>query len=489
MREERPQGGPDLTAIVAVGAALVGACVAAMPLFLMIGRPGIVFLVSVPLLVTAYVVWRACARRASGSARRAAPDPNIETPAPGRAPGSESADVGGFGDLLHTGIRPGQPKKPAQADRQTDIWLEREADGLVVGRRAPARGEVASAQREVYALYEIARTLGSSSRMPEVLDRVLLKIGQIIPYHTAAFYLREPGKEILAARAVCGSDAETLRGRAIRLGEGITGQAAARRGNRFSGSPGLDLSGTSADPSNYSAVAAFPVCLDGEALGVITLYFPRGVPCLDHHIRMMDIIARLSAGVVFDGSAFAEAQEPALTDELTHLPTARYLRQVFEREKIRSQQAGQPLSVLEMDLDGFRAVNDRFGHVVGDRYLAEVSRVLRSHLREGDVLVRLGGDEFAAVLPLTGFAQAALLAERLQRAVGIFTLRLEEGKVARAGLSVGIALYPQDSESFEELLVRADCNMYQNKSARKNARVERGPNVLPFPTTSPGGGG
>jgi diguanylate cyclase (GGDEF)-like protein len=145
------------------------------------------------------------------------------------------------------------------------------------------------------------------------------------------------------------------------------------------------------------------------------------------------------------------------------------------------------MAFLEADLDNFKVINDRYGHHVGDRYLTEISRVLKSHLRERDILVRLSGDEFAAILPLTGFAQAALLSERLQQAVDLFTLRLEEGNVARSGLSIGIALYPQDGEGFEDLLVRADHNMYQNKAARKNARLELAPNIVPFPIKKPTG--
>ena len=236
-------------------------------------------------------------------------------------------------------------------------------------------------------------------------------------------------------------------------------------------------------------MAAFPLIQDGRALGVITLYFSKGLPCLDDHIRMMDIIAKLAAAAVLNGTMFAETQESAMTDILTNLPTSRYLRQAFEQEKVRCQQAGQPMALLEADLDDFKTINDRYGHHIGDRYLSEISRVLKNHLRERDTLVHLSDDEFAALLPMTGFAQAALLAERLQQAVELFTLRLEEGKVARSGLSVGITLHPMDGDGFEDLLVRADHNMYQNKAARKNARLERAPNIVPFPIKSPGKNG
>ncbi|HXH28975.1 MAG TPA: sensor domain-containing diguanylate cyclase, partial [Candidatus Polarisedimenticolia bacterium] len=317
---------------------------------------------------------------------------------------------------------------------------------------------------------------------------VVTKIGQLVPYHTCVIYLLEDTGETLSARFVSGAHADDLRGRALRLGEGITGWSAAQRTTRFSSSPELDLAGTSVDPSEYSTVAAFPLCHDGQTLGVITLYFMRGLPGQDDHIRMMDIIAKLSAGAIYNSTVFAETQESALTDDLTNLPNTRYLRQVFQQETIRSQQAGQPMAFLEMDLDNFKSVNDRHGHQIGDRYLAEISRVLRSHLRERDILVRLSGDEFGAILPLTGFAQAALLCERLQRAVDVFSLRLDGGEVARSGLSVGIALFPQDGESFEELLMRADYNMYQNKAARKNAKADVQPNIIPFPVRTPGGG-
>ncbi|OLC55664.1 MAG: hypothetical protein AUH92_01630 [Acidobacteria bacterium 13_1_40CM_4_69_4] len=406
-------------------------------------------------------------------------------------------DAGGFGDSLHQGVSAegtrGAPAGPDDAgDRpaaapQTGVWLERDPSGAIVGRQTSVLSSISSAHREVYSLYEIAQTLGSSLRLSEVLEIVATKIGQLVPYRSCVIYLLEDDGETLSARFAAGASAESLRGRSLRLGEGITGWAATQGRNRFSNSPELDLDGAGVDLTDYATVAAFPLDHDGKVLGVITLYFQQGVPCLDDHVRMMDIIAKLAASAVFNSTIFAETQESALTDALTNLPNSRYLRQGFEQEKIRSQQAGQPMAFLEADLDSFKAINDRYGHHVGDRYLSEASRVLKSHLRERDVLVRLSGDEFAALLPLTGFAQAALLAERLQQAVDLFTLRLEEGKVARAGLSIGIALYPQDGEGFEDLLVRADHNMYQNKSARKNARLERAPNIVPFPTKSPGG--
>jgi diguanylate cyclase (GGDEF)-like protein/putative nucleotidyltransferase with HDIG domain len=390
--------------------------------------------------------------------------------------GSAGPDAGGFGDALHQGIarlESGQVTAPAPRTP------------LVTGPTSGVRDAYA-VQREVFALYEIAQTLASTPRLTEVLDLVVSRIAQLVPFRTCAVYLAQPGGEGLSARFVSGANAAALRGRRLRRGEGISGWAAEHRSSRFSGTAELDLADTGIDTAGYSTVAAFPLCQGDETLGVITLYYPAAAPCLEEHVRLMEIVARLAAGAVANGRMASASGPSTLTDEVTHLPSARYLEQVFERETIRSQQSGHPFAVLEMDLDAFRGVNERFGQEAGDRFLMEIGRVLRSHLRERDVLVRLGEDEYAALLPGSGFAAAAVLAERLQQAVDGFALRLsEEGPAARAGLSAGIAIYPLDGERLDDLLQRAALNRARNKYARREARTST-PNVVPF--RSPGGG-
>jgi diguanylate cyclase (GGDEF)-like protein len=195
----------------------------------------------------------------------------------------------------------------------------------------------------------------------------------------------------------------------------------------------------------------------------------------------MEIVARLAAGAVGDGRLAAAGPQSDLADAVTHLPSARFLRQVFEQETIRSQQSGHPFSLIAMDLDDFKQVNDRLGPQAGDRLLMEVGRVLKSHLRERDVLVRLAEDEYAALLPGSGFAAASLLADRLRQAVDGFVLRIDEaGRTARAGLSAGIAIYPLDGESLDDLMTRATLNQIHDKRARKSARAAA-PNVVRFP--------
>jgi diguanylate cyclase (GGDEF)-like protein/putative nucleotidyltransferase with HDIG domain len=382
----------------------------------------------------------------------------------------EASDPGGFGDSLHHGIAPAIAPRDAAASPRTPLTA------------GPAGGprDVHAAQREVYALYEIARTLGSTLRIGEVLDLVVSRIAQLVPYRTCVVYLAEPGNGDLVARFASGANAAALRGRRLRAGEGISGWAAAHRSTRFSGGADLELAGSDVEPGGYGTVAAFPLCHGDDTLGAITVFYPAAATCLDDHVRVLEIIARLAAAAVHDGRLAAAPETPPLTDPVTHLPTDRYLRQAYEQETLRSQQSGAPLALVAMDLDEFAALNARLGQDTGDRFLMEVGRVLRSHLRGHDVLVRLGGDEYAALLPGSGFAAAALLAERLQQAIDGFAPRLsEDGPPARAGLSTGIAIYPLDGEGLDDLLERARLNRLRNKQARKAARAAS-PNIVPF---------
>lgn len=136
-----------------------------------------------------------------------------------------------------------------------------------------------------------------------------------------------------------------------------------------------------------------------------------------------------------------------------------------------------------LDLDGFKAVNDNYGHHVGDELLRRVGALLRDNLRVNDTLVRYGGDEFIGVLNEASPQLVQQFALQLQRAVDHFELPVSPGKVARVGVSIGQAIFPKDGRTVEELLVAADQRMYLNKRERKSRRSSM---VLEFPTGTDG---
>ncbi len=176
-------------------------------------------------------------------------------------------------------------------------------------------------------------------------------------------------------------------------------------------------------------------------------------------------VVGVSADITARKEAEARLAHLALHDPLTSLPNRRALAEALERSIARSQRSGKPLAVLALDLDGFKAINDRFGHPAGDATLLEVANRLRQIIRRSDLVARLGGDEFAVIASeLSGPAPVSRLARRIGAALSA-PIALREA-VAEIGVSIGVAFYPGDGETTEELLSRADAALYAAKRDR-----------------------
>ena len=176
--------------------------------------------------------------------------------------------------------------------------------------------------------------------------------------------------------------------------------------------------------------------------------------------------------------AHTDRMEDAYTDALTGLPNLRYFRAFGEQELKRAQRDNSPLTLLLMDLNSFKSVNDRFGHQVGDRVLIEIAHLLRTQLRSSDTCIRYGGDEFVGLLPGVDTELANSTMQRLRETVKHHEILLKEGEIVNIGLSVGGATFPRDTKDFNLLLTLADQAMYQDK-LRHSKSASRGA-VLPF---------
>ncbi len=161
----------------------------------------------------------------------------------------------------------------------------------------------------------------------------------------------------------------------------------------------------------------------------------------------------------------------ASTDALTGLANRRHFQSHCRDALGRSQSSGAPLTLLYLDLDDFKRVNDRFGHDAGDAVLAQVAKRLERRLRTGDLLARIGGDEFVVVLENTDLEQAEALAQRIEQAMSR-PVRLPKGGQVRQGMSIGLASYPRDGSDAESLINSADRQMYQAKQGKGLALVQ-----------------
>ncbi|PYQ94807.1 MAG: hypothetical protein DMF97_17945 [Acidobacteria bacterium] len=185
-------------------------------------------------------------------------------------------------------------------------------------------------------------------------------------------------------------------------------------------------------------------------------------------LRAVRVLLEPAAVALDNALLLQRAEALSVTDDLTHLYNSRYLNVVLRRETKRASRTGRSLSMLFIDLDGFKSINDTHGHLFGSRALVEVAAVIRGSARETDVVARFGGDEFALVLPETGSTGAFAVGSRIRERIAAHRFLAGDGLDIHLTASVGVATLPDVAGSAEELVQAADKAMYQVKDSGKN---------------------
>jgi len=220
------------------------------------------------------------------------------------------------------------------------------------------------------------------------------------------------------------------------------------------------------------AVIAFPLGCRGRRVGALVgldrLPSAREPRLSESMLRAVRLLLEPASVALDNALLLKRAEALSVTDDLTHLYNSRYLNQVLRRETKRASRSGRPLSLLFIDLDGFKAVNDTHGHLFGSRALVEAAAVIRSSARETDVVSRFGGDEFALVLPDTGGEGAYAVGERIRERIAAHRFLAGDGLNIHLTVSVGVATLPDVANSSEELMQAADKAMYRVKDSGKN---------------------
>jgi diguanylate cyclase (GGDEF)-like protein len=223
------------------------------------------------------------------------------------------------------------------------------------------------------------------------------------------------------------------------------------------------------DPEVRAILAApLPVEHGNEAIGVLCVQSPRVGAYGVEHVSVLTTVAQ-QAAVAIDN---ARNYQLATVDQLTHLYLRDFFKRKLQEEQARAQRYGSGFAVVMVDLDRFKQINDRLGHLAGDRYLQKVGAVVRDTMRAADIPCRWGGEEFSVLLPETDRDGARSIAERLQARIGGLRTMIGDA-VVQTTVSVGIAIYPQDTVdgSLDYLLERADRALYAAKQAGRDRIV------------------
>lgn len=338
---------------------------------------------------------------------------------------------------------------------------------------------ISEAQREVFALHEIAQTIGSSLNLSDTVTLIANKLRAIVPFDTCVIFLvDDPSGKALAVHVV-GEEVEIFRRRRINIGEGITGWVIANARSMCSASPDLDLTGLPDElVKRIRCVLVSPLQREDGAFGAISLYSQSRTSYTSEHVRLLESVCQHASSALNNALTYEKTRESALVDPLTELPNARGFYMMLEQRLAECQRMNQePVSVVCMDIDDFKVVNDKYGHSIGDRLLASVAGVVRRELRQMDILTRYAGDEFVAIMPMASSKTAASISERMRNAIEDQLFSVRAGTMIGLGVSIGVSCFPDDGETTEELLTTAARRMQRDKHSRKTFLTVAGAGV------------
>jgi len=346
---------------------------------------------------------------------------------------------------------------------------------------------IASSHMEIYSLYEFTQALGKTLNLEESFALIAGKVQRLLHFTSCAIYVFDQQEETLLPRFATGPGAPRIMQLSHPLGQRVSGWAALQRRPALGAPSACDADGTQRhsdladlfdDPevASLKSSLAAPLMIDDTLVGVMTLYDHVEHEYTEQEEQLLALIARQVAAAVRTGLLFEQTQEHALTDSLTGLPNTRYMFIAFDREAERARAQGSPLTLVVMDIDRFREINDDFGHHAGDRFLVGMARAIRSQMRICDTCIRYSGDEFVAILPGLAGPEAEAVVERMTEAARDYCLEARPGRPVRLDLSIGFATMPADGDDFETLIAAAETRMKQQKAQhreRDSARSDR----------------
>ena len=320
---------------------------------------------------------------------------------------------------------------------------------------------IAAARQEFQTLLELTNDLGTSLRVDETLSLLASRLKALIPYQGVAIYTVVDGH--LVTRFAAGDDAALFQSLAIPLGEGISGWVTRTNKPIVNGNPSVEpgyLNDSTKFSIHRSAISVPLPGLNG-VIGALTLYHREAAAFTRDHLRVLLAISSKAGLTIENALRFGQVEENATTDGLTGLPNARSLFIRLDAVLEHARRTRSILAVLVTDLDGFKQVNDQFGHAAGNQVLELTAQAFRETIREGDYAARMGGDEFVLLMPGAHRDVIDDRCRQLNELICQVGRRVCRGDFLR--LSVGAAYYPEDGDNAEELLANADSRMYEVK--------------------------
>lgn len=321
---------------------------------------------------------------------------------------------------------------------------------------------------------EIGKALTSSIDLKEILAVVMEKISELLGPKNWSLLLLDNETGELRFEIVVGPGSGKLKDLRLKVGEGVAGWVAREMKPLLvpdvSRDPRFCKKADAVSNFNTQSIICVPLTTRGKCLGVIELInkVEEGGFSEDD-LLVLTTLADFTAIAIENAIFLNRVQELTITDDLTKLYNSRFLHSRLEYEVERAKRFRYELSMIFLDLDRFKEVNDIYGHLHGSKLLKEVAQILLSQLRTVDMACRYGGDEFIIMMPGTSKKNAAIVAEKLRTAIREKVFLTEEGINIGLTASFGVASFPSDAGNKEELIHKADHAMYEVKNRSRDA--------------------
>ncbi|HTS58000.1 MAG TPA: sensor domain-containing diguanylate cyclase [Terriglobales bacterium] len=326
--------------------------------------------------------------------------------------------------------------------------------------------------QELAIFHDVAKALTSSLDLDSILQTIMEKMAEYFRPDTWSLLMIDHERDEMYFAIAVGTAAEALKNVRLKVGEGVAGYVA-QHGER------VIVPDVYSDPRfakridemtrwETRSVVCFPLRSGSRVLGVIQLVNVDMDHFGDQEIYFLQSLCDYAAIAIENARAVEKIQELTITDDCTGLFNARHLYKTLETEVYRSARFGYEFTVLFIDLDHFKYVNDTHGHLIGSKLLAEVGYLVKAHLRLIDYAFRYGGDEFVVLLPQTGKDAGLVVAKRLRDNLRAGLFCRDEGLNLNVRASIGLATYPQDAKTPHDIIRQADEMMYLVKNTTRD---------------------
>jgi diguanylate cyclase (GGDEF)-like protein len=318
-----------------------------------------------------------------------------------------------------------------------------------------------------------------------VLQAIMQQIADLFEPQDWSLLIVDHEKSELYFAIAVGVASSKLKDVRLRLGEGIAGWAA-ERGEMLITDDAYQDPRFAAWVDRKSgfltmSIVCVPLRSKGRTLGVIELLNVAPDRRDPSHLELLQSLSDFAAIAIENAQHLQRIEQLTIVDDCTGLFNSRHMYAVLDEELRRALRYQLPLALIFLDLDHFKQVNDHHDHLVGSRLLREVGQLFRQGLRDVDTAFRYGGDEFVLVLPNTPKPRALKVAERQRRTLGARRFFHREGLDIQIKASFGVASYPEDAKSKEELVRAADLAMYRVKNSTRNGVCAAGAEPIPSP--------